>query len=141
MLRAKDLKIERLRATELFSGLRAEELRRIARLVEDATVPAGTVLAREGTTVREFGVIVSGSAILTTRAGEIAIIGEGSLVGETGLLTDAVHVATVVTLTPVRMFVFEARAFEGLLAASPRLARRLLHRLSVELREAQRESA
>lgn len=141
MSRAKDLKIDRLRATELFADLRAEDLRRIAKLADEVDVPAGTVLAREGKTVREFAVVVSGSAVETTGAGEVAIVGAGSLIGETGLVTDGVHASTVVTLTPMRLFAFEARCLEPLLAASAIVARRLLRRMSLDLRDAQRATA
>ena len=58
-------KLEALKRAPLFEGLTKKELAELARATTSSTVPAGTVLCREGSLGNEFFVVVDGSAEVT----------------------------------------------------------------------------
>lgn len=112
----------------LFAGCRPDELRWIGRLGDTLDLPAGRTLCSEGSTAREFVVVVRGAVVATNGHGP-AVYGPGSHFGEMGLVDGGSHSETVVTETPVRLLVFEARAFRGLLERAPSVSRKLLREL------------
>lgn len=120
----------------IFSGCRPDELRWIDKLGDTIDLPAGRVLAQQGQTAREFIVVVRG-AVTAENGDGWQILGHGAHFGEVGLIDGGDHPATVVTETPVRVIVFEARAFRGLLDRAPRVARKLLGELVEKMRLSQ----
>jgi CRP-like cAMP-binding protein len=108
-------KLSQIREVELFAGCRPEQLRWIDRHSDVVELPAGSILAGEGERAGQFAVVASGE-----------IDGGVSHFGAASLITGRPQGATVVALTPVRLLVFEARAFRGLLENAPPVARKLL---------------
>lgn len=121
----------------LFSSCRPDELRRIARLVDEVVVPPGTVLCRQGVVAREAFVVVAGRVAVSVSGRHVAVLGSGELVGETALLTGGARTATVVTLVPTRVFVIEARRFSSLFSAAPQVGQKMAAVLAGRLAEAQ----
>ena len=128
-------KNERLAQVPLFSHVGRRELDRIAEVVTEIEVKAGTVLGREGHRSSEAFVIVDGTASITIDGKEVAELGAGELVGEIGLLDGGPRVATITAKTDMDLYVIEPGAFEPLLD-QPSIARALVHSLAKRLRRA-----
>ena len=64
----------------------------------------------------------------------IGVVGSGEIVGEMGLLDYRPRSATVVAHTPMKVYVIDARRFEGVLESAPTLARNMLRELSGRIR-------
>lgn len=122
MVDDKQSEIERL---PLFRGCIGDEARRIAKIADRVDVCQGTVLAHEGGSAREFIIVLEGAAALSSGQRR-ELIGPGAFFGEMQLLGEKPYEFTVSARTPLRLLVFDARAFRGLLDSSPSVARRLL---------------
>ena len=117
---------EQLTKVPLFEGLSKKELRLVSRLATPLEEPAGTVLVREGTTGREFIVVLAGEIEVRKGARVVATLGPGSYVGEIGLLDHRPRTATVVATTPVTIEVIAQREFAGLLSTAPEICPKLI---------------
>jgi CRP/FNR family transcriptional regulator, cyclic AMP receptor protein len=129
---AKDLDLSQI---WLFSTSSAKDLRTIRRALEEVTVPSGRVLIEEGTTGREFFLIVSGNAAVRKKGRKVATLGPGQYFGELALLSREPRNATVVAETEMLLLVLGQRQFNGVLDAVPPLARKLLAAMATRLRE------
>ena len=83
---ARDDYLEHLASVPLFSQCSKAQLREIARVADELTVKAGTVLARQGDVGRELFVIVNGTASVTRDGQPVATIGQGGFVGELAVI-------------------------------------------------------
>jgi CRP-like cAMP-binding protein len=113
----KDLKQAQIAGTKLFSNCSAEDVEWIARTSDTVDAGAGSVLAIEGRTVREFIVVLDGVV-----SGGDVLFGRGSYFGETGLLDGKPHGATIEALSDARLLVFGPREFRALLRRVPSVA-------------------
>jgi len=109
----------------LLSGLSQRELAVVDRLTTPVEVPAGTVLAEEGTEGSEFFIVLDGRVDVLHGDEVIATRGAGAHLGEIALLGDRPRTATLVTTTPVRTAVASRREFASLLVEVPTLSGRL----------------
>jgi CRP/FNR family cyclic AMP-dependent transcriptional regulator len=125
-----DTKIAALARSPLFEGLSRKQLAQLARLTDDLDVPAGTVLCKEGTTGREFFVVLEGEAVVARDGKEIARIEPGGFFGEIALLERVVRTATVTAATNLRFFVVADQAFASLVHTDPSIERKLLRTLA-----------
>jgi len=91
----------RLRKIDVFSDLSDEELRHIAGLAAEVSVPAGKELVREGDYSYDVLAIEEGEAEVTKDGRHVADLGPGAVVGEMGVLERAQRSATVVAKTPM----------------------------------------
>lgn len=126
MLRTRDPKIERLAHLPLFSACRDDELRWIASVADEVEVPAGRVLAMQGSHARELLVLAEGRATMSIDGLEVGELTVGDRVGETELLTGQTALGSVVAATPCRVVAVEARRFEALVERVPTVSRQLL---------------
>jgi CRP/FNR family cyclic AMP-dependent transcriptional regulator len=115
-----------LRRIPLFADLDRSELEQIGRAVTEITVPAGRVLARQGSLGHEMFVIVDGTVEVTRDGVYIADIGPGGFAGEMALLTNARRNSNVVAKTEVRLLVVDGRSFHALLEDVPQIAVKML---------------
>jgi CRP/FNR family transcriptional regulator, cyclic AMP receptor protein len=99
----------RLRSVPLFASLSRKELRLLASMTDEVSVPAGTPLINEGAFSYEFLLITAGTA--EVRRGEqlLATLGAGDFVGEVGAMRDARRNASVVATTEITAIVMTAR--------------------------------
>ena len=112
----RDRKIETLSNISLFAGCDDKELAAIAKLVDEATVPAGHVLIEEGaTSCREAFIVIDGSASVTVRDVQVAIVGPGGVTGEMGVIDHERRCATVRALTDMTLLVIDARSLSSLI--------------------------
>ena len=126
----RDSKVEALKRAPLFDGLSRKELAELARVTEDVEFDAGQTLCREGTTGREFFVIMDGEVEVTRHGEHIAVLGSGEFFGEIALVDDVPRTATVTARTPLRFFVMSRQSFLPLLDANHGVERKVLRALA-----------
>jgi CRP-like cAMP-binding protein len=117
----------------LFAGCSKNELRQIAGLADEIDLPAGTKLTKEGSSGKEFVVIVEGGADVHRRGKKLRSLGSGDFLGEIALVTGAPRTATVTTTAPTRALVITAPAFRSLLRNTPSMQLKVLDALASRL--------
>ena len=135
----RDGKQERLKSTKLFADLDRKELELVAEITTEVTVPAGTVLAREGHAGHDAFVIVSGSVDISVGGNRVGSLGPGELVGEMALLLHEERQATVTATEELDVMVIEPRRFGQLLDEVPSVSRTLVVSLARRLRDADKQ--
>ena len=114
-MKRRDGKIERLQEVPLFASCDDRELQAIARLVDETEVPEGHVLIEEGSPdCRQAFIILDGSASVSVRGVQVAVVGPGGCTGEMGLIDHELRSATVTALTDLRLLVVDARGLHAL---------------------------
>ena len=112
----RDQKIETLSKLALFSSCDDRELAAIAKLVDETAVPAGHVLIEEGSaSCREAFIVLDGTASVTVRDVQVAIVGPGGVTGEMGVIDHERRCATVRAMTDMRLLVIDARSLSALI--------------------------
>ncbi len=134
----KNRKTQVLSEVLLFSGCNRKELDKISSLATEVDVPAGKVLAREGTPGREFYVILEGKASVSIEGRDVATLGPGDFFGEMALLDQGPRVATVIADSPMEVAVLDPREFSTLVEEHPGVARKILKVLAQRLRDSER---
>ncbi|MHB8575833.1 MAG: cyclic nucleotide-binding domain-containing protein [Dehalococcoidia bacterium] len=96
-----------LRQTELFRNLPEETLNEIQAALQPRTVPAGTVVCREGDPGDELYFIASGELETSANIGgaqaRLGVMRPGDLFGEIAVLRRSARTATVTALTEARV--------------------------------------
>lgn len=131
-----DSRLGLLAAVGLFAGCSKKELQKIAPLTDMVEAVPGEVLARESKPGEELFVIASGSARVTLRGKEIAILYPGDTFGEMALLARGPRSATVTAQTPMTLCVLGPREFATLLEDVPQVGRKILRAMASRLRKA-----
>lgn len=126
-------KLEALRRAPLFEGLSKKELAELARATDELTVPAGTVLCREGSLANEFFVVVDGTADVTKSGKVLATRSGGDFFGEIALIATTKRTATVTATTELRCFVLTSRAFRSVLDDNRQVERKVTQALAERL--------
>ena len=126
-------KADALRGAPLFEGLSKKELVELARVTDDLSVPAGTVLCKEDTLGREFFVLVDGTVEVTRAGTRIAERHGGDFVGEIALLTSSRRTATVTATTPVRCLILLRGDFRRVLDENRAIERKVMDTLAERL--------
>jgi CRP-like cAMP-binding protein len=111
----------------LFSECDPAELSTVESLATRLFVDQGEVLLHEGAWDRQFMVITQGQvAVSRQRGAPITVLSPGDFVGEMAMLTGEERAATVTTLTPVEILVFNAREFGVLLDTAPSVTMKII---------------
>jgi CRP-like cAMP-binding protein len=121
----------------LFAGLSKTDCHRIAVLLKELELPAGTRLATAGEPGGDLFAIVEGEAVVRTRRGRSAVLKAGDFFGEMSLIDGAPRSATVEATTPMRLLVLGQRDFWRVLDATPSIVRKVMQTLCGRLREAE----
>ena len=124
-----------LASVPLFSACSKKELAALARAAEERTLPAGTVVVREGAAGDAFYVVVAGQARVTRGGRTVATLGPGAFFGDLALLDRAPRNATVTTTADTDLVVLGQRTFLTMVDESPAFARKLLLGLARRLRD------
>jgi len=132
----RDIKLDHLANTWLFSACTKRDLATIGRASEEVTVPRGKVLTEEGKPGHEFFLILEGEASVRRGGRKIAKLGPGRYFGELSLLDRLPRSATVVAETDMTLLVIGQREFSGVIDDVPGLGHRLLSAMASRLREA-----
>jgi CRP-like cAMP-binding protein len=121
----------------LFSGCTRAERREVAQLGTLIEITEGSELITQGTSGREFFIVMSGEAACSVRGATVAVLGPGDFFGEMALIDGGPRTATVSAASPLRVVVLDSREFNRLLLASPSIAMKLLRNLAGRLRDVQ----
>ena len=122
----KNAKVELLKKVPLFSGCTKAELRELAVVADEVSVGEGAVLTKEGSTGREFFVLVEGTARVSRGGRKLSDLAGGDWFGEIALLTNAPRTATVTASSPVRVLVIGDRRFQSAVETMPSIAIKVL---------------
>jgi CRP-like cAMP-binding protein len=131
--------VEQLKAVPLFSACSKGDLKIVARHTAEVSVPAKTVVLKEGERADCFYVVITGDAVVRRKSGrstkKVASLGPGGHFGELGLLDPAPANATVETVGASTLAAIDARVFRALLRDVPAMSEKLLAGLARRLRE------
>ncbi|KGN35051.1 hypothetical protein N802_02185 [Knoellia sinensis KCTC 19936] len=105
--------VELLRSIGIFEPLAPPTLEALGHAAEEVSVPAGTVVLREGEDADRFYVIVSGSVEVTGRGELLRVERAGDFFGEIGLIRDVPRTATVTTLEQTELLAIGRADFLG----------------------------
>ncbi|NOZ77823.1 MAG: Crp/Fnr family transcriptional regulator [Acidobacteria bacterium] len=133
--------IELIANVELFSGLDQDELRSIAQLVHVRHIEREGKIFDAGDRADAVYIVSKGKVniVITSPDGKeliLAVLGEGQIFGEMGLLEAAPRSASVVAATQVELLSISRSDFDQLLDQHPRISRKLLAVISQRLRRA-----
>lgn len=137
----RDRKIEILSQLALFSSCDDRELAAIAKLVDEAEVPAGHLLIEEGSaSCREAFIVLEGTASVTVRDVQVAIVGPGGITGEMGVIDHDRRSATVRAMTDMKLLVIDARGLSALVEKHG-VGWKLLKEMGVRVRTLESDAA
>lgn len=114
-----------IRAIPLFKNVSPRSCKKVARLFDRVSLPAGRTITREGDTAREFFVIIEGSADVMREGRRVAVLGAGDFFGEIGLVSEH-RMATVIARSSLDVAVIARRDFHQLLTECPDVASTVL---------------
>jgi CRP/FNR family cyclic AMP-dependent transcriptional regulator len=128
-----------LSGISLFRGVPARELERLAPLLHERTLPAGTDLIAAEEQGEEVYVLLEGSVkveLLTPEGTEVilAVLGPGEVVGEMSLADSLGRSASVKTLEETTLLCMDRVTFRTSVEEAPAVARNLANLLSRRLR-------
>jgi CRP-like cAMP-binding protein len=140
-MRRRDGKMQRLQEVALFSSCDDRELEAISRLVDEASVPAGKVLIKEGSPdCREAFIVLEGTVGVSVRGVQVAVVGPGGVIGEMGVIDHETRSATVTALTDVLLLVVDARGLHALVEKQG-VGWKLMRELGLRVRALESEDA
>lgn len=127
-------RLDSLRQIPVFADLSEVALAHLDAQMAEIELPAGATLMSEGERGREALIIADGLAEVSVDGRAVTSVSAGDLVGETALLDSGPRTATVTALTPVRLYVLDARQF-AVLFEHPDIARWIASALVRRIRE------
>ncbi len=126
---------ELLAGTDLFAGVDAGGLERIAARVTEIEFPAHRVIARQGDIGTGFYVIVTGSVEVVRDGSTIARLGPGDFFGELSVLDGRPRLAQVVSTAPTTCLALASWDFEAVVGEQPSVALAIMRELAGRLRD------
>lgn len=135
-MRAKrDARLDLLARVSLFAGCDRRQLTRIASLSTETTLPAASVLCREGSIGQEAFVLIEGSVSVSKQGSLVSTLAPGAVFGEMALVGGKYRNATVIADTEVRVLVMTPQEFASVLDAVPPVAGAVYALLALRQRE------
>jgi len=132
---SKKLQLESLKNVPLFSACSKKELEKVAKVADEITMTAGTMIVDQGQTGREAFVIMSGDITIKRSGRKIATLGAGDVVGELSLLDHGPRTASAICATDCTLLVIDQRRFLGVLDDVPAISHKLMGVLASRIRE------
>lgn len=93
----------RLRSIPLFADIPDAEARKLATFATETSFGAEQVLMRQGDYSNDLIAIEEGTADVVRDGQKIASVGPGDLIGEMGLLSRELRMASVIATSPMRV--------------------------------------
>lgn len=104
------------------------------------TVPAGTVLFKDGEAGNQMFVIQSGKVKISKKAGDtektLAILPAGEFFGEMAILNNEPRTATAEVIEESKLLVIDPKTFESMIKGNSEIAIRMIKKLAERLRQA-----
>ena len=118
----------------LLSSLDRRQLERLSRDFRERTIPAGTVVIRQGDDHgMGFFVVAEGELVVSIDGLEVERVGPGGYFGEVALISDRVRTATVTATTEVRCLVMMLTDFRAFVRGDADVAWKLLEHVGMLL--------
>jgi di/tricarboxylate transporter/CRP-like cAMP-binding protein len=130
-----------LAAVPLFAALTPVDLAKLAGMLEDRWLDAGTVVFEAGGAGDALYILHEGTAERRIAGTAIGLIHPYAVFGELALLTDEPRSASVVAVTPIRVWVLPRQRFDPLLRGEPELMLHLSSAIGHELARTRRTLA
>jgi signal transduction histidine kinase len=123
--------IQLMRSMQLFEGMSAASLRRIAAQLQFRHLPKGAVVTREGDPTEEFFLLTAGQLTITVAGGDpesppVGMIQAPSWFGELGILIHQPRTATVTAITESEVWTLSRDQFDAFFTRHPEMARNLI---------------
>lgn len=116
---------DRLRKIHVFDSLSGDDLEKLARRGQEATVEEGTVLLEAGGSSDKLWAIEDGEVKVERDGEEVATLGAGEIVGETGVMERALRNATVTATSQLTGIVIAHSDIKELRKEHPEVEERL----------------
>src|ERR687891_97481 len=110
-----------LTAVPFFAALTPVDLAKLAGVLEDRWIDAGTVVFESGGEGDALYILREGTAERRVAGSAIGLIHPLAVFGELALLTDEPRSASIVAVTPIRVWVLPRSRFDALLRGEPEL--------------------
>jgi CRP/FNR family cyclic AMP-dependent transcriptional regulator len=110
----REQQLEHLHAIPEFSTCTLEQLEEVIELCDQLLVQAGEVILKEGRIGRELFIVLSGTAAVTRRGKEVALLGPGNYFGELGAIDHGPRNATVTAVTDLDVLIIGSKEFESM---------------------------
>ena len=120
-----DEKTATVAAIPMFAKLEPRSLEAVATLAKIVSVPADTVLVREGEPAESFYVIVSGTVHIERAGNFVRSMSNGGFLGEVALIEGGTRTATAVCTTPCELLEFGSFEFGRVMANFPDIRARV----------------
>jgi anion transporter len=127
-----------LAAAPIFAELTPLDRAKLAAVLEEQWIDAGSVVFEAGGHGDSLYILRSGTAERRVAGARIGVLTPPELFGELALLTDEPRSASVVAVTPLRLWVLPRARFSPLLRSDPELLLRLSASISRQLAGARR---
>ncbi|MEL6290051.1 MAG: Crp/Fnr family transcriptional regulator [Pseudomonadota bacterium] len=139
-MKSKRTDIEILNASPLFGGIGDDELERLSALLRPINLKPGTPLFMQDDKPDGCYALFEGTVTVSvvTQTGEeslLAVLGEGDLIGEMGLIDDQPRSASITALKPCRLGFLPRGEFQRFADQHPSIYRHMLALLSARLRD------
>jgi CRP-like cAMP-binding protein/rhodanese-related sulfurtransferase len=126
---------DHLAKSSIFSDIPHERLLQIAHIAEKKSVPADTIIFRQGDPGDSLYLINSGKVRVYRKnpesiETELTILGEGSYFGELALLTGKPRAGNAETIEPTELTVIPKNHFKSILREYPHISSELINQLS-----------
>lgn len=125
MLRTMDDKTAIVARLPIFAKLEGRSLEAIATLARLVSMPASTMLMREGEAAESFYVIVTGTVHVTRNGEFVRSMSDGGFLGEIALVEETTHTATVTCATACEFVELGRFEFGRVLARFPDVGTRV----------------
>jgi len=124
---------ENIAAPKLLRGFKEPEKRRLLKFSKVISLPEGEPLFMEGQPGDEMYYVLSGTVEIVKKAKErsqrLAIMGEGDIFGELGLITGKGRMASAIALTNADLLAMSEGGLLKLRKRNPEIATKLFHNL------------
>ncbi|MEO7105333.1 MAG: cyclic nucleotide-binding domain-containing protein, partial [Rhodoferax sp.] len=124
--READQRLDAIRRTELFVNLPAEEQQMLAGHLVHAPFAAGDLITRQGAVAHWLYLIIRGEARVFVDGPQgrlqVAMLHDGAIFGEMGMLTGEARTASVIAVTAVDCFRLDKAGFAKVMQLRPEIA-------------------
>ena len=131
-----DEKLEALKKTTLFAGLKKKELEAIGQITDRTPVAAGRKLINEGQVTTHMYVLIDGSATVDVGGNEVATLGPGDVIGELSMIDDKPASASVTVAEDSHVWLIARGGFTPVWDKNPEMSRSILIGVVEKLRHA-----
>lgn len=130
--------LSQLKKITLFKDLSNEELKKVSRIIREATYRKGDVIWEEGSPEQGLHIINSGKVRITRKTKDgskqvLSVLKKDSFFGELSLLDGRSHSASVEALQKTNVFVIRKADMDKFLQKNPKTAYKIVRDLAIEI--------